>query len=39
MFSNPDDALHTYNELFLQTLDAHATYKQKQVKHKKHADL
>lgn len=38
MFSDPDDALDTFNKLFLQTLDAHAPYKQKRVKHKNQAD-
>jgi hypothetical protein len=36
--SDPDDALDTFNKLFLQTLDKHAPYKQKRVKHRNQTD-
>jgi hypothetical protein len=38
MFNDPDDALDTFNKLFLETLNEHAPYKQKRVKHKNQAD-
>jgi hypothetical protein len=38
MFNDPDDALDTFNKLFLETPNIHAPYKQKRVKHKNQTD-